>query len=99
MNAPAPFDPEVIRKDFPIFEREFHGRRLAYLDSAATALKPRQVSDAVAAYDQRYSANVHRAIYAIGEEATAAYEGARVKVAEFINAPDPHEVVASSPMA
>lgn len=89
----APFDPEVIRRDFPIFEREFHGQRLAYLDSAATALKPRVVSDAVTAYDQAYSANVHRAIYAIGEEATAAYEGARVKVAEFINAPDPREVI------
>jgi len=93
MNAPAPFNPEVVRRDFPIFEREFHGRRLAYLDSAATALKPRQVSDAVTAYDQAYSANVHRAIYAIGEEATAAYEGARDKVARFINAPDPHEIV------
>jgi cysteine desulfurase/selenocysteine lyase len=93
MNAPAPFDPEVIRRDFPLLEREFDGRRLAYLDSAATALKPRQVSDAVTAYDQAYSANVHRAIYAIGEEATAAYEGARAKVAGFINAPDPHEVV------
>ena len=93
MNAPAPFDPEVIRRDFPIFEREFHGQRLAYLDSAATALKPRQVSEAVTAYDQEYSANVHRAIYGIGEEATAAYEGARAKVARFINAPDPHEII------
>ena len=93
MNAPAPLDPEVIRRDFPIFEREFHGKRLAYLDSAATALKPRLVSEAVSAYDERYSANVHRAIYAIGEEATAAYEGAREKVARFINAPDPHEIV------
>jgi cysteine desulfurase/selenocysteine lyase len=93
MNATAPLDPEVIRRDFPIFEREFHGKRLAYLDSAATSLKPRAVSEAVAAYDQTYSANVHRAIYAIGEEATAAYEGARVKVAEFINAPDAREVV------
>ena len=93
MNAPAPFDPEVIRRDFPIFEREFHGKRLAYLDSAATALKPRAVSEAVTAYDQAYSANVHRAIYAIGEEATAAYEGARAKVATFINAPDAREII------
>ena len=93
MNAPRPLDPEVIRRDFPIFEREFHGQRLAYLDSAATALKPRVVSDAVTAYDQAYSANVHRAIYAIGAEATAAYEGAREKVARFVNAPDAHEVI------
>jgi cysteine desulfurase/selenocysteine lyase len=93
MNASAPLDPEVIRRDFPIFEREFDGRRLAYLDSAATALKPRSVTEAADAYNTRYSANVHRAIYAIGEEATAAYEGAREKVARFINAPDAHEVV------
>ncbi len=93
MNAPAPLDPEVIRRDFPIFERKFHGRPLAYLDSAATSLKPRVVSAAVEAYNTRYSANVHRAIYTIGEEATAAYEGAREKVARFINAPDPHEII------
>jgi cysteine desulfurase/selenocysteine lyase len=93
MNAPVPIDPEVIRRDFPIFEREFHGRRLAYLDSAATALKPRLVADAMDAYNRRYSSNVHRGIYTIGEEATAAYEGAREKVAAFLNAPDAHEVI------
>lgn len=93
MNAPALLDSERIRRDFPIFERDFGGRRLAYLDSAATALKPRSVIDAVADYLGRYSANVHRGIYTIGEEATAAYEGARQKVATFINAPDAREVV------
>jgi len=93
MNAPAPLDPELIRRDFPLFEREFHGQRLAYLDSAATALKPRSVCDAADGYNRRYSANVHRGIYAMGEEATAAYEGAREKVARFINAPDPNEIV------
>ena len=93
MNAPAPLDPEVIRRDFPLFEREFHGRRIAYLDSAATALKPRVVAEAVDGYNRRYSANVHRGIYTIGEEATAAYEGAREKVARFINAPSAREVV------
>jgi cysteine desulfurase / selenocysteine lyase len=93
MNAPAPLDPELIRHDFPLFEREFHGRRLAYLDSAATTLKPRMVAEAVDGYNRRYSANVHRGIYALGEEATAAYEGARDKVARFINAPDRREIV------
>jgi len=87
------FDPDVVRRDFPIFERDFGGRRLAYLDSAATALKPRVVAEAVDGYLRRYSANVHRGIYAIGEEATAAYEGARRKVAAFINAPDASEIV------
>ncbi|MDQ3408078.1 MAG: aminotransferase class V-fold PLP-dependent enzyme, partial [Chloroflexota bacterium] len=62
-------DPQRIRADFPIFERDFHGQRLAYLDSASTALKPRAVIDAVNDYNSRYSANVHRGIYTTGEEA------------------------------
>ncbi len=92
-TAVARLDPVAIRADFPIFERDFGGRRLAYLDSAATALKPRVVIDAVDGYNSRYSANVHRGIYTIGEEATAAYEGARTAVARFINAADRHEIV------
>jgi cysteine desulfurase/selenocysteine lyase len=89
----AHFDPQVIRRDFPLFGRDFDGRSLAYLDSAATSLKPRPVLDAMAAYNERYTANVHRGIYATGEEATAAYEGARAAVATFLNAPDEHEIV------
>jgi cysteine desulfurase/selenocysteine lyase len=92
-EALEPLDPLAIRRDFPIFERDFGGRTLAYLDSAATSQKPRAVIDAVNAYNSRYAANVHRGIYAIGEEATAAYEGARATVARFINAADAHEVV------
>ncbi len=93
MAVATALDPVAIRTDFPIFERDFGGRRLAYLDSAATSLKPRVVIEAVTDYNSRYSANVHRGIYRIGEEATTAYEEARVKVARFINAPDPHEIV------
>ena len=81
-------DPVAIRADFPHFERDFDGRRLAYLDSAATSLKPRVVVDAVDGYLTRYTANVHRGIYTTGEEATAAYEAARATIARFINAPD-----------
>ncbi len=88
-----PIDPQLIRADFPIFERDFGGRRLAYLDSAATSLKPRPVIDAVNDYNSRYTANVHRGIYTTGEEATAAYEAARVTAARFIGAPDHHEIV------
>ena len=88
-----PIDPIAIRGDFPIFERDFGGRRLAYLDSAATALKPQAVVDALTGYYTRYSANVHRGIYAIGEEATAAYERSRSTIARFINAPDAREIV------
>ncbi|MDL2335811.1 MAG: SufS family cysteine desulfurase [Chloroflexota bacterium] len=86
-------DPVALQADFPIFEREFRGRRLAYLDSAATSLKPRVVTEAVAGYLNNYSANVHRGIYQIGEEATAAYEAARTKIAKFIGAKDAREIV------
>jgi len=86
-------DPVAIRADFPQFERDFGGRRLAYLDSAATSLKPRVVIDAVNDYNSRYTANVHRGIYTTGEEATAAYEAARTTTARFIGAPDRREIV------
>ncbi len=93
MAIVRPLDPVAVRADFPIFEREFNGRRLAYLDSAATSLKPRVVIEAVSDYLGRYSANVHRGIYQIAEESTAAYERARATIARFINAPDAHEIV------
>jgi cysteine desulfurase/selenocysteine lyase len=86
-------DPVAVRADFDIFDREFRGRRLAYLDSAATSLKPRVVAEAMSAYLNTYSANVHRGIYEIGEEATAAYEASRAKIAAFLGAADPHEIV------
>jgi cysteine desulfurase/selenocysteine lyase len=86
-------DPVALRADFEIFERDFRGKKLAYLDSAATALKPRVVTEAMVGYLNRYSANVHRGIYEIGEEATAAYEGARTKIAAFIGAKDAREVI------
>jgi cysteine desulfurase / selenocysteine lyase len=86
-------DPVALRADFPILQREIHGHRLTYLDSAATSQKPSVVIDAVADYYRTYNANVHRGIYTIGEEATAAYEGARAKVAGFINAPSDREIV------
>lgn len=82
-----------IRKDFPILAREVHGKRLVYLDNAATSQKPRQVIDAIKEYYESYNANVHRAIHALGEQATAAYEEARAKVARFINAPSERCVV------
>ena len=88
-----PLDPVALRADFPQFERDFGGRRLAYLDSAATSLKPRVVIDAVNDYNSRYTANVHRGIYTTGEEATAAYEAARTTTASFIGAPDRREIV------
>jgi cysteine desulfurase/selenocysteine lyase len=88
------YDVAVVRKDFPILEREVRpGVPLVYLDSAATSQKPTRVLDAIRDHDERHNANVHRGIHTLAEEATAAYEGARTKVAEFIGAPDRREVV------
>ena len=82
-----------LRDDFPIFEREVNGYPLTYLDSAATTQKPVQVIDAIADFYRNTNANVHRGAYALSEEATEAYEGARARVAEFINAGSKNEVV------
>ena len=82
-----------IRKDFPILERKVHGRPLVYFDNAATSQKPRQVIDALVRYYEEYNANIHRAVHTLGEEATAAYEEAREKVARFINAPSTESIV------
>ena len=86
-------DPNVVRKDFPILERTMAGKPLVYLDSAVTSQKPRQVIETLSEFYERSNANVHRGIYPLGEEATAAYEGAREKVGAFIGAPDPSTVV------
>ncbi|GAB3125217.1 cysteine desulfurase [Streptomyces calidiresistens] len=87
-------DTEAIRKDFPALDRTVHdGRRLVYLDNAATSQKPRQVLDALTTYYERHNANVHRGVHVLAEEATALYEGARDRVAAFINAPSRDEVI------
>jgi cysteine desulfurase/selenocysteine lyase len=82
-----------IREDFPILGRTVYGRPLVYLDNAATSQKPRQVIEALVRYYEHYNANIHRAVHCLGEEATAAYEEAREKVARFINAPSPDCIV------
>jgi cysteine desulfurase / selenocysteine lyase len=88
------YDVNLVRKDFPILDREVRpGVPLVYLDNAATSQKPTQVLDAMRDYYEQSNANVHRGIHTLAEEATALYEGARDKVARFINAPDPREVV------
>jgi cysteine desulfurase/selenocysteine lyase len=81
-----------VRAQFPIF-REPRAKPLIYLDSAATSQKPDAVLEAMADYYRRYNANIHRGIYGIAEEATAAYEDARRRVARFVNAASPHEIV------
>ena len=81
------------RDDFPLLQTEVYGRPLVYLDNAATTQKPRLVIDAVTRYYEMDNANVHRAIYDLGERATRAYESARKKVAAFIHAPDWHSII------
>jgi cysteine desulfurase/selenocysteine lyase len=75
-----------VRSDFPIFARKFDGRPLIYLDSGATSQKPQVVIDAVASHLRDHNANVHRGVYALAQEADAAYDGARRRVAEFVGA-------------
>ena len=83
-----------VRKDFPILDRQVRGGKpLTYLDSANTSQKPRQVIDAISGFYERHNANIHRATHELGEEATAAYEGARIKVAGFVGARDESEIV------
>jgi cysteine desulfurase/selenocysteine lyase len=77
-------DVQRIRSDFPILKRQVRGKRLVYLDNAATTQKPKQVIDALVDYYYRYNSNVHRSVHTLGEEATAAYEAARDKTARFV---------------
>lgn len=79
-------DVAAVRRDFPLLRRTMHGHPLVYLDSAATSQKPRAVIDAIVRYYERSNANVHRGVYELAEEATAAYERARAIVARFVNA-------------
>jgi cysteine desulfurase / selenocysteine lyase len=86
-------DVELVRKDFPILSREVHGTQLVYLDSANSAQKPQVVIDAEADLYANHYANVARAVHTLGSEVTHAYEGARDKVAAFLNAPSRDEVI------
>ncbi|MCX5922628.1 MAG: cysteine desulfurase [Candidatus Dependentiae bacterium] len=85
-----------IRNDFPILKQKMNGHPLIYFDNASTSQKPQAVLDALMNFYTTTNANIHRGIYTIGEQATQAYEDARVKVARFINAQDPSEIVFTS---
>ena len=92
-RASGPWDLDKVRRDFPILAQEVRGAPLAYLDNAATAQKPAAVIDAEAAFYRRDNANAHRAVPALAERATAAFEGARERVRAYINAASTDEVV------
>ena len=93
MTTATPFDVATIRAQFPILEREVHGRPLVYLDNAATTQKPQSVIDALSHYYSTMNANIHRGLHTLAEEATAAYEGVRQQVADFIGAASHREIV------
>ena len=85
---------ENLRQDFPILKRTVRdGKPLVYLDNASTTQKPNQVIDAITDYYQNHNANIHRAVYALAEEATQAYEATRDKVADFVNAKNREEII------
>ena len=89
----APFDADSVRADFPILSRTVHGKPLVFLDSGASAQKPRAVIDAISrCYEAEY-ANIHRGVYELSAKATQAYEGARARVQRFMNARSASEIV------
>ena len=93
MSARAGLDVAAIRKDFPILEREIKGKPLVYLDTAASAQKPRVVLEAIQNFYQTAYANIHRGVYQLSAEATELYEAGRDRVKDFIGASDRREIV------
>jgi len=86
-------NPLELRKQFPILDQQVNGHPLVYLDNAATSQKPRSVIDAIVRYYEHSNANVHRGVHTLASRATDAYEGARAKVARFLNAASEREIV------
>jgi cysteine desulfurase / selenocysteine lyase len=93
VEAQPRLDARKLRADFPILAQEINGKPLAYLDSAVTSQKPRQVLDAMTNFYETAYANVHRGVYSLAERATEGFEGAREKVARFVNAPSSRELI------
>lgn len=89
----ASFDVERVRKDFPILGTKVRGKPLVYLDNAATTQKPREVIDAISHFYLHQNANIHRGVYTLSQEATQAFEQARIKVQKFLNAAAAHEII------
>jgi cysteine desulfurase / selenocysteine lyase len=92
-SARAAFDVEKIRRDFPILARDVRGKKLVYLDNAATSQKPRVVIDAITRYYEQENANIHRGVHFLSELATSEHDRARQAVKSFINAGDTREIV------
>jgi cysteine desulfurase/selenocysteine lyase len=93
VSMPSSLDSAALRADFPFLEEQVDGKSLAYLDSASSTQKPRQVLDRMRSFYEHEYANVHRGVYRLAERATEGYEGARRTVAAFVNAPSEREVI------
>jgi len=93
VSVESKLDPVTLKADFPILAREIHGKPLAYLDNAASSQKPQAVLDAMNDFYRTRFSNIHRGVHTLSEEATAAYEEARDKVAAFIHAPERRGVI------
>lgn len=87
------FDVQSIRKDFPILSREVNGQPLIYFDNAATSQTPQVVIDAIVDYYSNYNANIHRGVHALSQQATDAYEQARIKIQKHFNAAKAYEII------
>jgi cysteine desulfurase / selenocysteine lyase len=87
------FDVETIRKDFPALHQEVYGRPLVYMDNAATSQKPMSVIDAISNYYLTINSNVHRGVHYMSQQATDAFENARIQIQKYINAEKSHEVI------
>lgn len=87
------FEPEEVKQDFLILEREVNGKPLVYLDSAATSQKPQAVIDAISEYYRKHNSNVHRGAHTLGDESTEMLEEARQAVADFIGVSDSREII------
>ena len=92
-DAGAEVDVQKVRRDFPILRQRVRGRRLVYLDNAATSQKPQVIIDAIGRYYEQANANIHRGVHFLSEHATEEYEGARKKVQSFLNAADASEII------
>ena len=93
MSNSTSYDVAAVRNLFPILNRKVKGKNLVYFDNAATSQKPIQVIDALVHYYTHYNANIHRGLHTLADEATAAYEGSRVAVQQFIGAREPEEII------
>ena len=89
-------DIERIRNDFPILKRQINGKPLIYFDNAATSQTPQQVIDVIVDYYSNYNANIHRGVHSLSQEATNAYEQARIKIQKHFNAAKPYEIIFTS---